>query len=93
MISKEVYSIYFGLRRIICNGFNQWSKSFNRRLYHINQILLGPHNLSPMLQGRIAYDDPVRASGDVVCDDGRPPGSLRVRIRVRGARFRRSGAT
>jgi exodeoxyribonuclease V beta subunit len=39
----------------------------------INQILLGPHDLSPMLSGRIAYDDPVRASGDVVCDDGRPP--------------------
>ncbi|HET9624969.1 MAG TPA: UvrD-helicase domain-containing protein, partial [Kofleriaceae bacterium] len=39
----------------------------------LNQILLGPHDLSPMLSGRITYDDPVRASGDVVCDDGRPP--------------------
>jgi exodeoxyribonuclease V beta subunit len=38
----------------------------------INQILIGTLGL-PMLSGKITYDDPVRASGDVVCDDGRPP--------------------
>ncbi|HEX4422950.1 MAG TPA: UvrD-helicase domain-containing protein [Kofleriaceae bacterium] len=38
----------------------------------VNQILIGTLGL-PMLSGRITYDDPVRASGDVVCDDGRPP--------------------
>jgi exodeoxyribonuclease V beta subunit len=38
----------------------------------VNQILIGTLGL-PMLSGRITYDDPVRASGDVVCDDPRPP--------------------
>jgi exodeoxyribonuclease V beta subunit len=38
----------------------------------INQILVGTLGL-PMLSGKITYDDPVRASGDVVCADPRPP--------------------
>jgi len=42
----------------------------------VNQILIGTLGL-PLLTGRIAYDDPVRASGDVVGDDpgeaGHPP--------------------
>jgi exodeoxyribonuclease V beta subunit len=38
----------------------------------INQILVGTL-AAPLLQGKITYDDPVRASGDVVCDDVRPP--------------------
>jgi exodeoxyribonuclease V beta subunit len=38
----------------------------------VNQILVGSLGLA-LLSGKIAYDDPVRASGDVVCGDGRPP--------------------
>jgi exodeoxyribonuclease V beta subunit len=38
----------------------------------VNQILVGTLAL-PLLSGRISYDDPVKASGDVVCDDLRPP--------------------
>jgi exodeoxyribonuclease V beta subunit len=38
----------------------------------VNQILIGTLGL-PLLSGRITYDEPVRASGDVVCDDVRPP--------------------
>jgi len=38
----------------------------------VNTILVG--NLAmPLLEGPIAYDEPVRASGDVVCADVRPP--------------------
>ncbi|HEY0478235.1 MAG TPA: UvrD-helicase domain-containing protein [Kofleriaceae bacterium] len=37
-----------------------------------NQILVGTL-AQPLLSGKITYDDPVRASGDVVCDDVRPP--------------------
>jgi exodeoxyribonuclease V beta subunit len=39
----------------------------------LNQILIGPLGVSPLLAGKITYDDPVRASGDVVADDARPP--------------------
>jgi len=38
----------------------------------VNQILIGTLGL-PLLAGKITYDDPVRAGGDVVCDDLRPP--------------------
>src|SRR3954470_7841535 len=38
----------------------------------VNQILVGTLGL-PLLSGRITYDEPVRASGDVACDDARPP--------------------
>jgi exodeoxyribonuclease V beta subunit len=38
----------------------------------VNQILVGTLGL-PLLSGKITYDDPVRAGGDVVCDDVRPP--------------------
>lgn len=38
----------------------------------INQVLVGTLGL-PLLSGKIGYDEPVRASGDVVCDDVRPP--------------------
>jgi exodeoxyribonuclease V beta subunit len=38
----------------------------------VNQILIGTLGL-PMLSGKITYEDPVRAGGDVVCDDVRPP--------------------
>ncbi len=38
----------------------------------VNQILIGTLGL-PLLSGRITYDEPVRAGGDVVCDDARPP--------------------
>jgi exodeoxyribonuclease V beta subunit len=38
----------------------------------VNQVLVGTLGL-PLLSGRITYDEPVRASGDVVCDDARPP--------------------
>lgn len=38
----------------------------------INQILLGNFGM-PMLSGKITYDDPVRASGDVICDDPTAP--------------------
>ncbi len=38
----------------------------------VNQILIGTLGL-PLLSGKITYDDPVRAGGDVVCDDLRPP--------------------
>jgi exodeoxyribonuclease V beta subunit len=37
----------------------------------VNQILVGTLGL-PLLSGKISYDEPVRASGDVVCDDVRP---------------------
>jgi exodeoxyribonuclease V beta subunit len=38
----------------------------------VNQILIGTLG-QPLLSGKIAYDAPVRADGDVVCDDTRPP--------------------
>jgi exodeoxyribonuclease V beta subunit len=38
----------------------------------VNQILVG-NVLMPLLDKTITYDEPVRASGDVVCDDIRPP--------------------
>jgi exodeoxyribonuclease V beta subunit len=38
----------------------------------VNQILVGTLGL-PLLSGKITYDDPVRAGGDVVCDSVRPP--------------------
>jgi exodeoxyribonuclease V beta subunit len=38
----------------------------------VNQILVGTLGL-PLLSGKISYDDPVRAGGDVTCDDVRPP--------------------
>ena len=38
----------------------------------VNRILLG-NPLMPLLDKTITYDEPVRASGDVVCDDVRPP--------------------
>ena len=38
----------------------------------VNQILIGTLGL-PLLAGKITYDEPVRASGDVVCEDVRPP--------------------
>jgi len=39
----------------------------------INQLLIGPLGITPLLSGKITYDEPVRASGDVTCDDVRPP--------------------
>ena len=50
----------------------------------LNQILVGTLGL-PMLSGKITYDDPVRASGDVVCDDRRD------RCRDRGVARRAAG--
>jgi len=38
----------------------------------VNQILIGNFAM-PMLDRGITYDEPVQASGDVVCDDLRPP--------------------
>jgi exodeoxyribonuclease V beta subunit len=38
----------------------------------INEILIGTIAM-PLLAGKITYDDPVRASGDIVAEDGRPP--------------------
>ena len=38
----------------------------------INQILIG-NVMMPLLSGEITYDEPVRASGDVICSDPRPP--------------------
>ena len=38
----------------------------------VNQILIGTLAL-PLLSGKITYDEPVRASGDVVSEDVRPP--------------------
>ncbi|MGN6104953.1 MAG: UvrD-helicase domain-containing protein [Kofleriaceae bacterium] len=38
----------------------------------VNQILIA-NPLMPLLDGSIAYDEPVRASGDVVCEDPRAP--------------------
>jgi exodeoxyribonuclease V beta subunit len=38
----------------------------------VNQVLVGTLGL-PLLSGKIGYDEPVRASGDVVVDDVRPP--------------------
>ncbi|HMG52362.1 MAG TPA: UvrD-helicase domain-containing protein, partial [Kofleriaceae bacterium] len=38
----------------------------------VNQILVGTLAL-PLLSGKITYDEPVRASGDVIADDVRPP--------------------
>jgi exodeoxyribonuclease V beta subunit len=38
----------------------------------VNQILVG-NVMMPLLAGEITYDEPVRASGDVICSDTRPP--------------------
>ena len=39
----------------------------------VNGVLLGPTKLTPLLDKTITYDEPVRASGDITCDDLRPP--------------------
>ena len=50
----------------------------------VNQILIG-NPMMPLLDKGITYDEPVRASGDVVCDDLRPPvGVLLLRSSGRG---------
>ena len=38
----------------------------------VNQILIG-NVMMPLLAGDITYDEPVKASGDVICSDPRPP--------------------
>ncbi|MDQ3337116.1 MAG: UvrD-helicase domain-containing protein [Myxococcota bacterium] len=38
----------------------------------VNQILVG-NIMMPLLAGDITYDEPVKASGDVLCSDTRPP--------------------
>jgi exodeoxyribonuclease V beta subunit len=38
----------------------------------VNHILLG-NVMMPLLAGDITYDEPVKASGDVICSDTRPP--------------------
>ena len=38
----------------------------------VNQILIG-NVMMPLLAGDITYDEPVKASGDVICGDTRPP--------------------
>jgi exodeoxyribonuclease V beta subunit len=38
----------------------------------VNQILVG-NVMMPLLAGEITYDEPVKASGDVICGDTRPP--------------------
>jgi exodeoxyribonuclease V beta subunit len=43
----------------------------------VNQILIGNFAM-PMLDRGITYDEPVKASGDVTCDDLRPPVSVFV---------------
>ena len=42
-----------------------------------NAILVGTLG-TPLLQGAIEYDAPVRASGDITCDDGEPVGVFRM---------------
>lgn len=50
----------------------------------VNQILIG-NPMMPLLDKDIQYDEPVRASGDVVCEDLRPPvGVLMLRSQGRG---------
>jgi exodeoxyribonuclease V beta subunit len=39
----------------------------------VNQVLIGNPMMPLLDRGDITYDEPVRASGDVVCDDLRPP--------------------
>jgi exodeoxyribonuclease V beta subunit len=46
-------------------------RSTDRLVAAVNQILTVP--FAPLLQGEITYDAPVRASGDIVCGDVRPP--------------------
>jgi exodeoxyribonuclease V beta subunit len=48
-------------------------RSTEQMVAAVNQILIG-NPVMPLLDtGGITYDEPVRASGDVVCDDLRPP--------------------
>jgi exodeoxyribonuclease V beta subunit len=59
------------------NGATRVVLDVNRRsteplVAAVNQILIGTLGL-PMLSGKITYEDPVRASGDVVCEGDRPP--------------------
>jgi exodeoxyribonuclease V beta subunit len=51
----------------------------------VNQILIGNPMMPLLDRGDITYDEPVRASGDVVCDDLRPPvGVFMLRSNGRG---------
>lgn len=59
------------------NGATRVALDVNRRstaplVEAVNHILIGNLGM-PLLDKTITYDDPVRASGDVVCDDLRPP--------------------
>jgi exodeoxyribonuclease V beta subunit len=71
------------------NGARRVSLDVNRRsteqmVAAVNQILVG-NPVMPLLDRGITYDEPVRASGDVVCDDLRPPvGVLVLRSSGRG---------
>ena len=59
-------------------------RSTEQMVAAVNQILIG-NPLMPLLDKGITYDEPVRASGDVVCDDLRPPvGVLLLRSSGRG---------
>nr|MBA2538803.1 UvrD-helicase domain-containing protein [Deltaproteobacteria bacterium] len=58
-------------------GATRVSLTINRRstaqlVEAVNQILVG-NALGPLLDKSIQYDEPVSASGDIVCDDVRPP--------------------
>ena len=59
------------------NGATRVPLTVNRRsteplVAAINQILVGTPGM-PLLDKSIRYDDPVTASGDIVCSDPRPP--------------------
>jgi len=48
-------------------------RSTEQMVAAVNQILIGNPAMPLLDKGDITYDEPVRASGDVVCDDLRPP--------------------
>ena len=78
-------------------GATRVSLDINRRsteplVEAVNQILVG-NPLMPLLDKTITYDEPVRASGDVVCDDPRAAGHACSRCsRAAAARPTRTGS-
>jgi exodeoxyribonuclease V beta subunit len=64
--------------QLLAAGATQVHLDVNRRstkplVDAVNEILLGPGGLMPLLDKTIRYDHPVKASGDVTCEGSRPP--------------------
>ncbi|HEU4612875.1 MAG TPA: UvrD-helicase domain-containing protein [Kofleriaceae bacterium] len=63
---------------LLAAGATQVHLDVNRRsteplVEAVNTILIGETGLTPLLDRAIRYDHPVTASGDVTCEDTRPP--------------------